>query len=135
MVGTGEITFKNSTMKLRIKVTKDILEKSKMCGGESSNRIGENCAIALAVRDIFPNAYVDSRKIHALGYCEDFEAIIYLPQEARDFIDEFDGSTAEGRVKLDPIDFEIELTSTIISKINIDQAKEAIKNSKTLELI
>jgi hypothetical protein len=122
-------------MKLKIKVTKEILEKSKKCGDGSLFKIGENCAIALAVRDIFPLAYVDSRKIHALGYCQNFETIIYLPQNARDFIDVFDSSIAEERAKMPEIEFEVELNEKVLNTINIDQAKEAIKNSTTLELI
>jgi len=37
----------------KIKVTKDILELSKNCGQDEIEIIGENCAIALALKDIF----------------------------------------------------------------------------------
>lgn len=41
---------------LKITVTKEILEKSKNCG--DAYGAGKNCAIALAVRDVFPMAWV-----------------------------------------------------------------------------
>ena len=51
-------------MKLEIKVTKEILSKSMFCAGES-DYIQENCAFALAVRDIFPKARIGTLMISA----------------------------------------------------------------------
>ena len=42
---------------MRIKITQEILERSKMCG--IGTDVGFNCAISLAIRDVFPNSFVD----------------------------------------------------------------------------
>jgi hypothetical protein len=64
-------------MKIKIKVTKDILRKSMMCGVAESRGLTEdkytsvgNCAIAVAVRDVFPNAHVYMDGILLLGQDE-----------------------------------------------------------------
>lgn len=40
-------------MKIKIKVTKDILKRSMMCGVNDCE-VSRNCAISLAVREIAP---------------------------------------------------------------------------------
>jgi hypothetical protein len=119
-------------MKLQITVTKEILEKSMWCGTGVLANTAKNCAIALAVRDIFPEATV-----FPLGGIKVNGSIlengIMLPQLARDFIGEFDNlsSTPEKRLLLNPLEFTVELPEQIVNSINIDD----IYNSKTLELI
>ena len=62
---------------------------------------------------------------------------IYLPLNATSFIINFDNlnETPEKRLDLPEFEFEVELTDKIIESINIDEVKEIIKDSKTLELI
>lgn len=135
-------------MKILIKVTKEILEKSKMCGRNSKyDLIGANCAIALAIREIFPSAHICISYIDPFYYyydnlrrtplsieCNRFNHI-KLPLEASKFIYKFDRSTPKGRVKLDELSFEIDIPQSIIDKIGISEAKEIINKSQTLELV
>jgi hypothetical protein len=138
-------------MKLKIKVTKEILERSAMCGyrdGGPDNIIGQNCAIALAVREIFPTAQVCSNFIRerwvpgTLEYCLDNPEqtpecgwFIPLPENAKKFIRAFDIYGPSIRTSLPEIEFEITLTDEVLATINIDQVKEILKSSTTLELV
>lgn len=121
-------------MKLKINITQDILERSKMCGlikGQKS--ISTNCAIALAIRDIFPQSSV-GHDIHVYEITGDI-LTIDLPEEAVNFIANFDRFTSKERVKMQPFSFEIDIPQEIIDTINIDEVKEVLKDHKTLELI
>ncbi len=137
-------------MKIQINVTKDILERSKMCGLTGTPRnTGFNCAISLAIREIFPDAWVATCKIvpflfkplynikEVMSYEVDSvtEDIIALPKEASEFINEFDRYGSERRSRMQPISFEIDVPDSIIEKIGISEAIEIIKNSETLELV
>lgn len=129
---------------LRINVTKDILEKSKNC---SNTERGKNCAIALAIRDVFPDATVGTNSIY---FYKDREKVLFtgetivikeiwtsmdLPTEASDFIDNFDISTPEERVKITPISFDIDVPNLLIDRISIDEIQEVLRTSKTMELV
>jgi hypothetical protein len=121
--------------KLKIKVTKDILKKSMMCGTNipGLNYPPENCAIAIAVREIFPKARVGC----VLIYINDSFTNISLPLEASLFINKFDELVENPieRLNLPELEFEITLPESYINSINIDEVKEVLKNSETLELI
>lgn len=114
-------------MKIEIKVTKDIIKKAMFCGIGNGEMVSESCAIALAVRDIFPEAQV-SNKI-TTWTCKN--GIIFIPQSAKDFIGVFDNSTPEERLLIPPFNFEVELSNEIVSSINIDD----IHKSETLEVV
>lgn len=89
------------SVKLKIKVDKDCLEKSKFCAEEKTakeGRIGQNCAIGRAIHKIFPNSWVStlyinffskelcfSREGHLIN-CADVE--VDLPFEASKFYKE-----------------------------------------------
>ncbi len=124
--------------KLNIKVTKEILEKSKMCG---KNKVGLNCAIALAIRDIFPSAWITGSKILIdpiflkEGCGIKSKLAIKLPIEAIHFIHEFDRIKPKRRVLMNEISFDIDIPDAVIEELNIDELKEVLKESKTLELI
>ena len=127
------------TMKLKITVTKDILKRSMMCGKpteawSAENAPNKNCAIALAIRDIFPNAEVHRQQILILTKPH---STIKLPSEAVSFIDLFDGlrNTPEERLDLPEFSFEIDLPQEVIDSINISELTESLKNHETLELI
>jgi len=127
-------------MKLKIKVTKDILEKSKMCGVENSMEIPTNCAISLAIRDIFPLAYVQSYYMYfdindvgnAIGMHENS---VSLPIWVTDYIQMFDMTLPDDRPKLPEFEFEISVPDSIIERININEIKTLLQNHPTLELI
>lgn len=131
--------------KLTIKVTRDILERSSNCAtdGENGEGYGSNCAIALAVREIFPTAWVYPESIKPfnseLNIYEDDEdeikELISLPEEARRFIVQFDAFTPKLRTIMRELEFEVEVPDRVIEKlVSIDEIKEILKTSKTLEL-
>ena len=116
-------------MDLKIKVTKEILKKSMYCYDD----VGINCAIAVAIRDILPEAYVKSRSICFLlkkGII-DLNNIIDLDENTEKFILQFDTSTPIQRTQMEEYEFTIKIPKDIINSINI----EDLKNCKTIELV
>ena len=118
--------------KLKIKVTKEILERSKYCGGGDLN-VSQNCAVALAVRDIFPKAAVDGDYIWPDADIK--EGLMPLPREVSAYIIEFDNLYPQDRPKLPEIEFEVEIPDSVIEKINIEELKPLLQNHPTLQLI
>jgi hypothetical protein len=119
-------------MTIRIHVTKEILERSKMCGElQETERVSKHCAISLAVIDLFPNAITTN-----WIYIDEHDSLgISMPRHAHEFIVSFDSKTPGERVKMEEISFEIDVPDSVIEKIGITEAQEIIKNSKTLELV
>jgi hypothetical protein len=129
-------------MKLTIKITKDILERSKLCGLDNK-LIGKNCAIACAVRDIFPYTEVTDTKIFLFDReipddeYRPNEAIckIPLPKEATEFIVEFDNTSSRNRPFMNSVEFDIEIPDEIIEKIvDIEDIKTIIVETPHLFL-
>jgi len=132
-------------MKVLIKVTEQILEKSRFCSQnnpDTANKVGFNCAIALAIRDILPNAWVGGNciysnidnKIKSVSDLGIKDGDINLPTNAAEFISRFDRNRPEDRLNMEPISFEIDFPDELVEKIGIDEVKEILNNSKTLEL-
>jgi hypothetical protein len=125
-------------MILTITVTKEILEASKMCGRFDKQQvggIGENCAVALAVRDIFPNAYVATEVICPLGISVGaHQAEIKLPREVSDFIRVFDFANPEKRIQLPELSFDINIPDSIIEQIDISEISKLLEGHPTLKL-
>lgn len=126
--------------KLRITVTKEILERSRFCGFASGQLPTSHCAIALAIRDIWPNAcieeegiFVDATNKEGRFWRGIFD--IKLPYEATTFIQEFDSATIIQRPLLPEISFEITIPEEIIDQINIDELKPLLENHPTLEFV
>lgn len=119
-------------MKLQIKITKDILKRSMMCSGLE---VGTNCAIALAIRDIFPEAYVSMWYIYEK--IQQNIPTIRLPLEATNFIKRFDSlvSKPQKRLNLPEFSFEIDVPEEVINSIGIEEATEIISKSETLEIV
>lgn len=134
--------------KLKIKVTKEILEKAKDCQNTKQDPLGYNCAIALAIREVFPFALVYRTRI---GVFESEEHVMErfrggefsrpkaigcmaLPIKAQQFIMAFDMKSPQSRATMDEIEFEMEIPDDILETINITEVKEILKTSKTLEL-
>lgn len=128
-------------IKLKINVTNEILQKSAGCTGFGKDTFGTNCAIALAIRDIFPFAHVCKTCIDTDFYLRNpdrqgqTENHISLPSEAIIFIDEFDFGSPDNRLRMSPISFEIEISDEVLEKINIDEIKPLLKNHPTLKLV
>lgn len=116
---------------LKITVTKDIIINSIKCDTR-------NCAIAVAIRDIFPKAFVTDNEIFFDG-ADEFDCPIsettLLPIEAQEFIQVFDKATPKKRKQMDEISFNITIPDSIIQKINIDEIKPLLENHPTLQLI
>jgi hypothetical protein len=82
------------SVQFTIRITKEIIEHSKNCGVDNNNgEIGRNCAIAFALKDIFPNVLVTNYDIYPFGIdaekAENFK--IAMPGIAQQFIKLFDG--------------------------------------------
>jgi len=121
--------------KLKIKVTKDILERSKWCTNKGSNSAGYSCAISLAVRDIFPDAFVGGNRIYANGLEAEKLKTIELPQKAQIFITEFDTTMPVRRPLMPEIEFEVEVPDEVLEDIDIEEVKKVLENHPTLELV
>ena len=127
------------SIKMKIKVTKEILKKSMWCHPNQGNCfVGTSCAIALSVIDIFPDGYVGENSIFPFWGENNLE--IKLPKEPIVFIESFDALVQNPieRLKLPELEFEIEIPDSVISQIgngNIDEVKTIIQNSETLELV
>lgn len=122
-------------MKLKIKITKKILEESKMCGTKDCmGVVTKNCAIAVAVREIFPKASVQFSYIEPFGEFITSKSI-YLPEEATAFIHEFDDLNAEQRVNLAEFEFEVDIPESVIEAIPLPDIEKIISTSETLELV
>ena len=135
----------NNAMKILIKVTKDILKKSSACS-LVPGRVTENCAVALAVRDLFPEARVGFKTIR---FFDNEEKIISeLPFEAQLFIRKFDdirslrqwkhfsdADVMATREALPEFFFEIDVPQEVIDRIGLSEVYRVLSESKTLELI
>ena len=110
----------------KITITRNILSLSKNCGcnGEISS-IGNNCAIAIALKDLFPSVHVKEDYILPFGIdpIEQPDLKIPLPEIARQFIKLFDGFrlTPRLRLLLPEFEFIIEIPDEVIDQINISE--------------
>jgi len=139
-----ERMIKSASMPLqfRIKITRSIIEQCKNCGATNDQfEIGRNCAIALALQDIFPDVYVTNYYIFPFGITDKKRADIkiMLPVIAQQFIKLFDGFylMPNLRLLLPEFEFPIDVPDEFIDEINIDEIKELIKsrNIKTVHAV
>ena len=115
-------------VQFKIKVTKEILELSRNCGQHEFEIVGKNCAIAVALKDIFPEVFVSGYYIHPFGSDKEnklAELEIPLPKIAQDFVRLFDSlcSIPGVRLLLPEFEFEISIPDEIISRINIEEVR------------
>jgi hypothetical protein len=124
--------------KLKIKVTKDIYQRSMMCGvvPDINAPVTENCAIALAIRDIFPNASVTHQEIIPFAALGNYDFSISLPHAARQLIDMFDAWRDEPkyRLTLPELEFEVEIPDEVLEQIDITEITKILTNHPYLEL-
>jgi hypothetical protein len=113
-----------------IKVTREIISVSKECGMHNRENIGENCAIAHAVKDIFPDVSVTGTHIYPFGIDKSSQADlkIELPKIAQDFIKVFDSLAVihKVRLRLPEFEFEIFIPDEVVAQINIDEVRETV---------
>ena len=123
-------------IQFKIVITKDIIAQCKNCGTTNDDRqVENNCAIAVALADIFPKVYVTDLYIFPFGIEGDKEKDIKIsmPVIAKQFIKLFDGFrfTPRLRLMLPAFEFTIDIADEVIEQINIDDVKELIKTSDT----
>lgn len=139
-------------MKLTIKITKEVLRKSMFCIFESDD-VGVSCAFGLAIHDLLPNSFTFQRRIivglsswqvdgSSFEIADDEShpkfkdlAVIKLPYEATMWIKDFDHCSPRERSEMPEASFNIDLPESIIDSIGIEEAKEIISKSSTLELV
>ena len=121
-------------IQFKIAITKEIIAQCKDCGtGNDDGRVENNCAIAVALADIFPKVYVTDLYIFPFGIEEDKEKDIKIsmPVIAQQFIKLFDGFRFVPRLRLmlPEFEFTIDIADEVIEQINIDDVKELIKKA------
>jgi len=127
-------------VEFKIRVTKEIIEHCKYCGAENNKQeINKNCAVAFALKDIFPDVYVTNYYIFPFGIdTEEGQGTkIVIPVIAQQFIKLFDGFylMPDLRPLLPEFEFTIDIPDKVIDRVNIDEMKELINSSKHRKLI
>lgn len=122
------------SVKLKIKITKEILRRSKDCIFTT-----RNCAFSLAMRDIFPDAWVAAKVVFPFVGDLMPPQRLFLPEfaltkEMSQFIRKFDSSTPSQREEFDEQEFEVEIPDNIVEMINIEEVKELLKDHPLLEI-
>jgi hypothetical protein len=112
-----------------IRITKEIIEHCKTCGTENSKGdIGSNCAVAFALKDIFPDVYVTDHYIFPFGMDpgKGKDLKIAMPIIAQQFIKLFDGFYLMPNLRplLPEFEFPIDIPAEVIDQINIDEVTE-----------
>lgn len=125
------------SVKMKIKVTRQILIDSRLCGAKDDEEVPSNCAIALAVRQLFPDAFVGARYIDPFYHSEEISHAghIVLPIAAQNFITEFDSYTMIQRLRMPHLEFEVDIPDVIINALPLPDISKLIKDSRTLELV
>ena len=125
-------------VQFKIRITKEIIERCKDCGTEGNIRdIGNNCAVAFALKDIFPDVYVTDCYIFPFGIDSQKgkDIKILLPVIAEQFIKLFDGFylMPNLRTSLPEFEFIINIPAEVLDLINIDEVTTLIKGNKKME--
>lgn len=123
------------SIQFKIKITKDIIDQAQNCGVEGDiHEMGKNCAVALSLKDIFPEVFVTNYFIFPFGVNNNLEeeVKIVLPAIAQQFIKLFDGFrlTPNLRSLLPEFEFAVDIPAEVINAINIDEIRELINDSK-----
>ena len=89
----------------KISITREIIALSKDCGtnDDETETVGKNCAIAIAVKDIFPDVFVTDHHIYPQGIREAdsrSDVKIMMPKIAQDFVRIFDSLRGISKLRL-----------------------------------
>lgn len=120
---------------ITIHITKEILEMSAKCGRlPGGPAIGENCAFALAVRDLFPFAWVSQNFIYPKNgdtkvLFQNREKMFPISKSMTRFIEEFDTASVIERVAMPEQSFDLEIPDWALEGIDIS---DVFEKSKTL---
>jgi len=119
-------------IKLKVKVTKEILKESMMCGHDWYEGVSSNCAVALAIREIFPKVRVARRYFR-------LSPRVSSQHDGRDFINQFDAlrGTPEKRLELPETVVTLDITDEIIDHLStmIPNYEEVVNAQPHLELV
>lgn len=127
-------------MRLKIKVTKEILRKSCYCPSlfeidqsddKAMDHLMNNCAIAHAVKDLFPQAVVYVYSMQLMPKTDGIRS----PSNMSAYITQFDKLSPKERLLMPEEEFEVDVPDQVINKIGISQATEIISRSLTLEIL
>ncbi len=120
-------------MELEVYITEDVLLKSARCPRDSR---ATECAIAIAIRDIFPDSIVGTHSIiFEESDCCKMIATAALPEKAIRFIRDFDAASPVERAQMRPFKFKFEIPPVVIKTIDISEVTETVKKSPVLNII
>ena len=130
-------------MKFLINITKEIIDKSLMCGTSEDIIPSQNCAFAIAFGNLIPNVNIGISKTF---FCKDNkyncgDTIINIDNtiEQMQFIKNFDRmkNNPQERYSLVGQTFQVEIPSEVIDYYysDIAEAAQKIINSEILQLI
>lgn len=101
---------------LTIHITKEVLRQSSKCSKKKTT----NCAIAVAVRHIWPTAIICGANDNWF-YKHNRNLTFGVHGEALGFTGEFDMASPEERIAMKPFSFDIEVPDEVLETINIDE--------------
>jgi hypothetical protein len=115
------------SVKLKIKITRDIVLSSKHCHGTQ-------CAFANAVRDILPNAWISSFTIYPFSEISNDTRKFDLSKEMSEFVFWFDIANQDEKEMFTEKEFELEIPDWVIDEIDIESIRPLLQNHPTLTL-
>lgn len=128
-------------VELKVSITKEILEQSKYCSANDNyaNVAGENCAIANALKCIFPEVYVTGNYIYPFAFNNEYiykHLCIKMPKIAKDFIRVFDSlcQMPNARLLLPEFEFEISIPDEVIEQIDIEDVKNTVREGLSVHI-
>jgi len=130
-------------MKIKIHVTKEIYRKAMMCGTQKryDSSVPTSCAIALAVREVAPKAFITNSGISWLGIDRatglDIGEFSRMPNFVNRMVSIFDAlcDEPEERIMLPEFSFEVDFPDELIEEIGLDEVKAILAKSETLEFV
>ena len=99
-----------------LRITKDVLERSRFYGFMKAGSLAEDCAIKIALSEILPRTIVTGNRIYIDNNTCGRNEFIKLPKTALDFIKKFDALNPEQRVQMDEFEFKIEINEKHIAE-------------------
>lgn len=128
-------------MRIKINVTKEILERSmycpliKTCNDVEFETIKTNCAFSVAWRELFPDAIVWQGNTNLTPYGED-RGYVSHSREVMAYIKNFDNCiTFEDRLKIPEASFEFDIPDSAIEAIGLQELETILSKSVNLELV
>lgn len=109
-------------MKIEIEVTQAHIEAGLPCAAN-------HCAIALAMKEVFPYVMVTGRDIH-LDTSQDSSLMVDVPLEVNRFITAFDSGLGVA-----PFKFKLEIPDEVIQVIRLPNLESLLNEAQHLHLV